>query len=47
MKKDEKKYQQPVTMKTKKAIIKIYRPQITEEEKNRILEEIARIKATW
>lgn len=43
MKNEEK----AVTIVTDKAIIKIYPPKTTEEEKQRILEEIARIKATW
>lgn len=34
-------------MKTKRATIIIYQPQVTEEEREQILRRIAKIKATW
>ena len=37
----------PVRIETKKAVIIIYPPTVSEKEKARLLEEIAQIKATW
>lgn len=43
----DKKQQEPITIKTERATIIIYPPKTTEEERERILKEIARLKATW
>lgn len=44
---ENKRQYKVITMKTERANITIYRPQVTEEEWERILKRIAEIKAAW
>lgn len=47
MKNEKKRPVKTYIYKTEGATIIIHRPEVTEEERERILERIAEIKATW